>query len=77
MSAAALTCTFRLRLQEELVGGCGRQRHHVDELCAVSFRYHADMDVQVLFGAVFPRDLGIPTGQGGFDMWWLAASKLQ
>ena len=22
--------------QEELVGGCGRQRHHVDELCAES-----------------------------------------
>ena len=36
MSAAALTCTFRLRLQEELVGGCGGQRHHVHELCAES-----------------------------------------
>ena len=36
MSAGALTCTFRLRLQEELAAGCGGQRHRVDELCAES-----------------------------------------
>ena len=36
MSAAANNCTFRLRLQEELVGGCRGQRHRVDDLCAAS-----------------------------------------
>ena len=36
MSAAANNCTFRLRLQEELVGGCRGQRNHVDEVCAES-----------------------------------------
>ena len=36
MSAGADNCTFRLRLQEELVRGCRGQRHRVDDLCAAS-----------------------------------------